>query len=125
MKLKVLLGIIGVALICVGLVAVLSGGETGCQPKEEAPRYSGAQVITIAEKHLMATRDNGLSKECFRYVSKASYEGNGIWEITVDRRALPPPTSIEARRRRERLCSSPIPPIRATFIFDEKTGALH
>lgn len=122
MKLKVLLGI-GIALVCVGLVAV--GGETGCQPEEDARRYTEAQVITIAEKHLMATRDNGLSKECFRYVSKTSYEGNGIWEITVDRRPLPPPTSIEARRRRERLCSSPIPPIRATFIFDEKTGALH
>ena len=124
MKLKVVLGIIGVALICIGLVAMLGDGEIGCQ---EAPRYTEAQVITIAEKYLMATRDSRLPEECFWYMSKASYKGNGVWEVTVDRKARyskEVPITNPYAMRKARHCGD-IPQATVTFIFDEKTGALY
>lgn len=58
MKLKVLLGI-GIALICVGLVAMLSGGETGCQQPPKVPEVEitcGRDVIEAEFSYLETTR---------------------------------------------------------------------
>lgn len=123
MKLKVVLGIIGIALICVGLVAV--GGETGCQPKEEAPqeaprydtpRYTRAQVITIAENYLRTGENYRLLTGCVSHRLIASYQGNGIWEITLMCETTYSPRSPYSRPQGHKA---------ATFIFDEKTGVLH
>ena len=52
MKLKVLLGI-GIALVCVGLVAMVSGGEIGCQQSQRT--VEPARIDTEGEVILMAT----------------------------------------------------------------------
>lgn len=54
MKLKVVLGVIGIALICVGLVAV--GGETGCQQLPKVEVTCGRGVIEAEFYYVETTR---------------------------------------------------------------------
>ena len=57
MQLKVVLGIIGVALICVGLVAILGEGEIGCQrPQTKVNRIdTEEEVIGVATQWARTT----------------------------------------------------------------------
>ena len=95
-ELKVLLAM-GIILICIGLVA---GAQTGIihLPGEDLPRYTEAQVITMARNYV---GDNPQ-----RCSIEASYEGNGIWEVKFVQRY-----GCEFAGK--------------VVIFDEKTGALH
>lgn len=72
MKFKIILGIIGIALICPTAIAC------NCQPKEAIPdsRYTEAQVIARAKDYLRNTRDKELLEDYddIEYViSKTSY----------------------------------------------------
>lgn len=115
MKLKILL-VIGITLICVGLM--LSG--TGCQPEEnpDLPRYTEAQVRTIASNYVK-------TGDARNFIASVSYEGNGIWEVTC-----------EWAKGGEWETIYPAPPFipyqkyvvvyeTGVLIFDERTGAIH
>lgn len=82
MKLKVLLGI-GIALICVGLVAVLSGGEIGCGQIQTVVNKidTEEEVISVATKWARTT-------DCFDLIASTTkitanrYGGTGLWLVS-------------------------------------------
>ena len=86
-RLKVFLAI-GIIMICLGLVAVLTGAELGCQYSAEqadagqeidAPQYTQEAVINIARDYLEAEYLYDVENEIAR--SKAEYIGNGLWKV--------------------------------------------
>ena len=86
-RLKILLSI-GLIMICLGLVAVLSGGELGCQhvseqPKAgqeiDAPQYTPEAVINMAKNYLEAEYLYDVENEIAS--SHAEYLGNGLWKV--------------------------------------------
>jgi hypothetical protein len=86
-RLKVFLTI-GVIMICLGLVAVLTGGELGClhsaeQPgagqEIDSPQYTQEAVINMAKDYLEAEYLYDVEGEIAS--SHAEYIGNGLWKV--------------------------------------------
>jgi len=86
-RLKIFLAT-GVIMICLGLVAVLTGAELGCQHSSEqpgtgqeidAPQYTEEAVINIAEDYLEAEYLYDVESEIAS--SHAEYRGNGLWKV--------------------------------------------
>lgn len=115
MKLKIPL-VIGIVLIFAGLSVI------SCQPEEEVispdlPRYTEAQVTTIAWNYV-----GGYRQDC---TAKTSYEGNGIWEVRFS--ASPYPGDYLEKKWAEAAALKPrCHDLKGkVLIFDEKTGAIH
>ncbi len=122
-KLKILLAI-GIVLICVGL-SVISCQPEGKLSSSDLPRYTEAQITTIALDYLRTTRDKEtlrceiLKSYDIEYSSRASYEGNGIWEVEVSRKWW-----VKYDWNGNKMVYH-IAPATTVLIFDEKTGAIH
>ena len=82
MQLKVVLGIIGVALICVGLVAILGEGEIGCQrPQTKVNRIdTEEEVIGVATQWARTTNCRDLIAGATR-IGVTDY-GRGLWGVS-------------------------------------------
>lgn len=81
MKLKVLLGI-GIALICVGLVAVLSGGEIGCgQIQTTVSKIdTKEEAIRVATKWAKTTDCHDLIANTTK-ITATCYGETGLWQV--------------------------------------------
>jgi hypothetical protein len=86
-RLKMLLSI-GLIMICLGLVAVLTGAELGCQHSSgqseaeqyvDSPQYTQEAVINIAKDYLEAEYLYDVESEIAS--SRAEYRGNGLWKV--------------------------------------------
>lgn len=75
---KIFLGTIAVALICLGLAGLIGDG-IGCQPGEslDSPQFTESQVLDFVASRVTAEPGGG------RYVWGATYQGNGIWSVHV------------------------------------------
>ena len=106
MKQKILLAI-GIVLIFAGL-SVISCQPEGKLASPDLPRYTEEQVTKIAFNYFWTT----IGKEAAyaEYSSKASYKGNGIWEVKVSYTWYTASYSDTAT---------------VIFIFDERTGVIH
>jgi hypothetical protein len=79
---------IGLIMICLGLVAVLTGAELGCQHSSgqseaeqyvDSPQYTQEAVINIAKDYLEAEYLYDVESEIAS--SRAEYRGNGLWKV--------------------------------------------
>ena len=116
-RLKILLSI-GLIMICLGLVAVLTGAELGCQhssgqPEAEqeidSPQYSRRVVIDMATDYLEAEYLYDVENEIAS--SRAEYIGNGLWKVEF------------YERRPQSTCPRQANGPRMVVYVDEQTGA--
>jgi len=86
-RLKISLSI-GLIMICLGLVAVLTGAELGCQHSSgqpdagqeiDTPQYTQEAVVNMAKDYLEAEYLYDVENEIAS--SHAEYRGNGLWKV--------------------------------------------